>query len=57
MKKPRERASALRALLSDTEIPKTWKVISSPPGVVITVMFRAAAPRTGGLSLSPLEEC
>ena len=56
MKKPRERASNLRALLSGTEIPKTWKLISGPPDVVTTAMLRAAARRTGGLSLSPLEE-
>ncbi|KAM0143462.1 hypothetical protein ACHAO1_000562 [Botrytis cinerea] len=56
MKKPRERASNLRALLSGTEMPKTWKLISSPPDVVTTAILCAAARRTGGFSLSPLEE-
>ncbi|TEY57720.1 hypothetical protein BOTCAL_0207g00120 [Botryotinia calthae] len=56
MKTPEERASALRALFSGTETPKTWKVKSGPPDVVTTAMFRAAARRTEGFSLSPLEE-
>ncbi|KAF7936473.1 uncharacterized protein EAE97_007839 [Botrytis byssoidea] len=57
MKTSEERASALRALFSGTETTKTWKVkFSGPPDVVTTAMFRAAAHRTEGLSLSPLEE-
>ncbi|KAM3155667.1 hypothetical protein ABEW05_003808 [Botrytis cinerea] len=35
---------------------KTWKLISSPPDVVTTAILCAAARRTGGFSLSPLEE-